>query len=125
MCAKIRRGVVFGVPVDVAPVGFDLVGPTNDGPVVRPDALHLGGLIDRYPAVRHKANHTSKPYSLSTTDGNPMETKVMAERVGFAYVGNRIVSHNQQHAANSSSSKALKAFYPVYPVYPIDSRVPL
>ena len=75
--------MVFLVPVDVALVRFDLVVPSRDGPVVRPDAIHFCGLIDRNPDVRHRANHTSKPYSRSTTDGNPMETKVMAERVGF------------------------------------------
>ncbi len=79
----VGAGVVFRMAVEVAPIGFDLVVPACDGPVVRPDALHFRGLIDRYPAVRHKANHTSKPHSLSTTDRNPMETKVMAERVGF------------------------------------------
>ena len=76
-------GVVFLVPVDVAPVRFDLVVPSRDGPVVRPDAIHFCGLIDRDSEVRHKANHTSKPYNRSTTARNTMETKVMAERVGF------------------------------------------
>ena len=79
----VGAGVVLGVPVDVAPVRFDLVVPSRDGPVVRPDAIHFCGLIDRDTEVRHKANHTSKPYNRSTTARNTMETKVMAERVGF------------------------------------------
>ena len=39
--------------------------------------------IDRNAAVRHKANHSSKSYNRSTSDRNPMQTKVMAEGEGF------------------------------------------
>lgn len=54
----VGAGVLLSVTVEVAMIGLYLV---DDGLVVRPNAVHFCRLADRYPAVRHKANHTSKP----------------------------------------------------------------
>jgi len=57
----VGAGVLLAVTVEVAMIGLYLVVRADDGLVVRPNAFHFCRLADRYPAVRHKANHTSKP----------------------------------------------------------------